>query len=173
MTRALQESTPVLESEVQSLLAKGAGHLSGTTNERGLLQPSIFVPKKGGGMRPVIDLSSINQFVENSHFQMENLSAIKTPLKPGHFTAKLDLKDAYFSVAVHPDSQKFLRFVWKNKAYQFQALPFGLNIAPRVFTRLLKPESKKSEYLNPKRESQKRESQNENPKKVNPNENPK
>ena len=52
---------------------------------------------------------------------------------------KLDLKDSYLSVAVHPESQKFLCFIWENKAYQFQALRFGLNIAPRIFTQLLKP----------------------------------
>ena len=56
-----------------------------------------------------------------------------------HVMTKLDLKDAYLSVPIHADSQKFLRFIWKDKTYQFQALPFGLNIAPRVFTRLLKP----------------------------------
>ena len=52
---------------------------------------------------------------------------------------KLDLKDAYLSVAIHPQSKKFLRFLWQNKAYQFRSLPFGLNIAPSVFTRLMKP----------------------------------
>ena len=51
----------------------------------------------------------------------------------------MDLKDAYLSVAVHPDYQKYLRFVWKNQAFQFKALPFSLNIALRVFTKLLKP----------------------------------
>ena len=34
---------------------------------------------------------------------------------------KLDLKDAYLSVAVHPASQRFLRNILKNKSYQFQA----------------------------------------------------
>ena len=52
---------------------------------------------------------------------------------------KLDLKDAYLTVAINPQSQKFIRFIWKNKAYQFKALPFGLNVAPLVFTKLLKP----------------------------------
>ena len=90
-------------------------------------------------MRPVIDLSSLNNFVESQHFQMENLSSIKTLLKQGDFMTKLDLKDAYLTIAMNPQSQKFLRFIWKGKAYQFKALPFGLNVAPLVFTKLLKP----------------------------------
>ena len=99
----------------------------------------FLVPKKGGGMRPVIDLSSLNNFVESQHFQMENLSSIKTLLKQGDFMTKLNLKDAYLTIAMNPQSQKFLRFIWKGKTYQFKALPFGLNVAPLVFTKLLKP----------------------------------
>ena len=91
-------------------------------------------------MRPVIDLSTLNTFVENNHSQMENLSSIKSLLRPGNFMTKLDLQDAHLTVAINPLSQKFLRFlIWKDKVYQFQALPFELNVAPLVFTKLLKP----------------------------------
>ena len=90
-------------------------------------------------MRPVIDLSTLNQYIEPQHFQMEHLCSIKTLLQQGYYMTKLDLKDAYLSVPIHPDSQKYLRFLWKNKTYQFKALPFGLNIAPMIFTRLMKP----------------------------------
>jgi hypothetical protein len=138
ITRALPESVPILDTEVQSLLEKGAVCQVPQTKDA-FYSRLFLVPKKGGGMRPVIDLSSLNQFIDNTHFQMEHLSAIKSLLKTGHFMTKLDLKDAYLSVPIHPASQKFLRFIWKDKTYQFQALPFGLNIAPRVFTRLLKP----------------------------------
>ena len=77
-------------------------------------------------MRPVLDLSLLNNFIENKHFQLENLSSIKTLLNPGDWMTKLDLRDAYLTVAIDPQSQKFLRFIWKDKIYQFQALPFGL-----------------------------------------------
>ena len=138
ITQVQQGSASTLDNEIQKLLEKGA--LCRVPFTADAFYSRLFlVPKKGGSMRPVIDLSALNQFIENPHFQMEHLSSIKTLLKPGHFMTKLDLKDAYLSVAVHPDCQKYLRFVWKNQAFQFRALPFGLNIAPRVFTRLLKP----------------------------------
>ena len=90
-------------------------------------------------MRPIIDLSPLSRFIDTPHFQMENLATVKSLLRQGHFMTKIDLKDAYFSVAIHPQSQKFLRFLWQNKAFQFCSLPFGLNIAPSLFTRLMKP----------------------------------
>ena len=52
---------------------------------------------------------------------------------------KLDLKDAYLTIPVHPTHQQFLRFQWQQKVYQYTALPFGLASAPRVFTKLMKP----------------------------------
>ena len=89
-------------------------------------------------MRPVIDLSSLNKFIVNEHFQMENLSYLKT-FSPGDFMTNVDLKDAYLSVLVHESSRKFLRFIWKGACYQFKTLPFGLCSAPRIFTKVLKP----------------------------------
>ena len=51
----------------------------------------------------------------------------------------IDLKDAYLSVHVHKSSQTYLCFQWRNRCHAFLGLPFGLNTAPRVFTKLLKP----------------------------------
>ena len=51
-------------------------------------------------------------------------------------TTKLDLSDAYFHIPISLASRKFLRFVWNNKVYQFLAVPFGLAVAPQVFTRV-------------------------------------
>ena len=99
----------------------------------------FLVPKKGDSFRPAIDLSHLNKFIANEHFQMENLTCIKHLLNVNEYMVKLDLKDAYLTVGVHPESQKFLRFVWLGQTYQFLALPFGLNPAPRIFTKLLKP----------------------------------
>ena len=90
-------------------------------------------------MRPVIDLSYLNKFILNEHFQMENLSCLKTLLLKGDFMTNIDLKDAYLSVPVHQSSQKFLRFIWEDTCYQFKALPFGLCSAPKIFTQLMKP----------------------------------
>jgi hypothetical protein len=42
--------------------------------------------------------------------------------------------DAYFHIPISLASWKFLRFVWNNKVYQFLAVPFGLEVAPQVFS---------------------------------------
>ena len=60
-------------------------------------------------------------------------------LQPNDWLGKIDLKDAYFVVPIWEKHQKFLRFVWKDSLMEFACLPFGLALAPRVFTKLMKP----------------------------------
>ena len=48
-------------------------------------------------------------------------------------------RDAYYAVPIHPESRKYLRFQFKGTTYEFRCLPFGLSLAPRVFTRILRP----------------------------------
>ena len=53
--------------------------------------------------------------------------------------ASIDLKDAYYSVPICKDHQKFLKFEWKGVLYQFVCFPNGLGLCPRKFTKLQKP----------------------------------
>ncbi|XP_069610839.1 zinc finger protein 850-like [Ranitomeya imitator] len=57
------------------------------------------------------------------------------------FMAVLDLKDAYYHLLIHAEFQQYLRVVVIMKGcirhFQFTAMPFGLPMAPRVFTKLM------------------------------------
>ena len=70
---------------------------------------------------------------------MDTTKDVSLLLRPGDWAASVDLKDAYFHVAIDHHFHRFLRFGWKNKLYQFLVLPFGLCLAPFVFTALTKP----------------------------------
>ena len=52
--------------------------------------------------------------------------------------ASLDIKDAYYTIPVAEEYQKYLKFMWKGKLYRFCVLPNGLSPCPRLFTKLLK-----------------------------------
>ena len=52
---------------------------------------------------------------------------------------KLDLKDAYNALPIHHSHRSYLMFVYQDRTYEFQCLPFGLSSAPRAFTKTLKP----------------------------------
>ena len=70
---------------------------------------------------------------------MEGIHMLRDLLTPNDFMAKIDLKDAYFTVPIWKGHQKFLRFLWKGTQWEFACLPFGIASTPRVFTKILKP----------------------------------
>ncbi|VDH93964.1 Hypothetical predicted protein [Mytilus galloprovincialis] len=70
---------------------------------------------------------------------METFKSALELVKNKNFFAKLDIKDAYYSLGIKKEDRKFLRFTWKGQLYQFTAMPNGLSPAPRIFTKLLKP----------------------------------
>ena len=69
-------------------------------------------------------------------FTMESPSTVLQSIRKGDWMISIDLQDAYFLVPMHPDSRKYLRFVFAGKVFQFRALCFGLSTAPQVFTRV-------------------------------------
>ena len=53
--------------------------------------------------------------------------------------ASPDLTDAYYSVSISSNSQKYLKFKVGTQLYKFITLLNGLSSAPRIFTKLMKP----------------------------------
>ena len=70
---------------------------------------------------------------------MEGLYLLPALFQTQEWMVKMDLKDAYLQIPIHPDYQHLLTFKWEEKTYKFQCLLFGLSAAPKVFTKLLKP----------------------------------
>ena len=99
----------------------------------------FLVPKSEGRMRPVINLKSLNFWVRPQHFKMEGIHTLREIVAQDDWLAKLDLKDAYFTVPIDQEHRMFLRFVVDQVPYQFTCLPFSLSCAPWAFTKVLKP----------------------------------
>ena len=99
----------------------------------------ICCSKSHGGFRPVFNLKRLNKYIKSEHFKMESIQQVKSLVQQGNFMITIDLKDAYFMIAVHAPLRKFLRFRWDNVLFEFQVVPFGLKTAQRLFTKLMKP----------------------------------
>ena len=127
------ESTAVMKA-VQEFMEKGA--LEQTTTQG--FTSRLFVVEQGEKTRPILDCRPLNRFLTPKHFKMEDLGMLASIIKQGDHMVKIDLKDAYLHVPIHPTHRKYLQICIGGKRYQFKALPFGLNVAPQVFTRVLK-----------------------------------
>lgn len=140
MHHLTMQDVGLVDSEVASMLDKGA--IYNVEDKRafsGFESPLFMTAKKDGGHRPVFNLKDLNAYVEVPHFKMEGLHMLPDLLQEGDYMAKLDLKDAYFSVPVCSEHQRYLQFAWKGRRYRFKVLPFGLAPGPVIFTKVLKP----------------------------------
>ena len=70
---------------------------------------------------------------------METLKTVLNGIQRNSYFTSCDMTDAYFSIPIHNDYKKYLKFIWKNQRYHFNCLCFGIASAPRVFTKVLKP----------------------------------
>jgi len=129
-----------MKGAIQSLISKGAISVVDPCPQQFI--STLFLVEKAAGtgkFRPVINLKALNRFLPREEFQMEGLHTARSLLRKGDYMMKLDLKDAYYAVPIHPESRKYLRFQFKGTIYEFRCLPFGLSLAPRVFIRILRP----------------------------------
>ena len=106
-------------------------------------EPNQFVSgiftrdKKDGNKRMILNLKKFNKIVNYEHFKMETINNVLNIIQPNVYMASIDLKDAFFSVPVHIDHQKFLKFYHKF-LFQFTCMPQGYGPAMRVFTKISK-----------------------------------
>lgn len=78
--------------------------------------PLLPVKKPGtGDYWPVQDLREVNKRVEDIHPTVPNPYNLLSTLPPSHvWYTVLDLKDAFFCMRLHPESQPLFAFEWKN-----------------------------------------------------------
>ena len=128
----------IIDSEINKLLSKKV--IMATTRQDGDFLSSIFTrPKRDGSRRMILNLSKLNDYVNYNHFKMESLSNVTDIIKPNVWMASVDLKDAFYSIPVHPEHQKYFKFCWKGQYFQYVGMPNGYGPAMRIFTKMLKP----------------------------------
>ncbi|XP_069829439.1 uncharacterized protein [Dendropsophus ebraccatus] len=136
------EKHVALSLEVQSLLDKRVLiPVPEAEYGRGFYSTLFLVRKPNGSFRTIINLKPLNKVLSYERFKMESVSSAILNLTQDCYMATLDLKDAYYHIPIHPDHQRFLRVAVKLQDsighFQYQALPFGISQAPRVFTKVM------------------------------------
>ena len=99
----------IIEKEIAKLLQKRVIYKCGRVSDD--FVSSIFTrPKQDGSHRMILNLKRLNQNVEYKHFKMESLLNVLNIIKPNVYMASVDLKDAFYSVPIHEENQKYFKF---------------------------------------------------------------
>ncbi|XP_050958769.1 LOW QUALITY PROTEIN: uncharacterized protein LOC127160164 [Labeo rohita] len=138
MSAAEGKSAQVLEEEIASLLRKRAIRVvPPEDSHQGFYSRYFVIPKRGGGLRPILDLRILNKHLRKYKFKMPTFKTLSHFIREKDWFTSVDLEDAYFHIGIYPSHRKFLRFAYQGTAYEFMTVPFGLSLAPRTFCRCI------------------------------------
>ena len=127
----------IISQEISKLLKKKV--IVQTVVEKGDFFSSVFLrAKKDESYRMILNLKKLNKYIASKHFKMESLQNVLHMVKSGVWMASVDLKDAYYSVPIDKECQKYLKLLWENPL-KFIVMPNGYRPAMRAFTKLMRP----------------------------------
>lgn len=132
-----------VQTAVQELLRKGAVKLLSVeqASRTKCWIPVFTVPKRDSNdFRFITDLRVVNDSFRVPHFQQDTWATVREVLQDKQFKygVKLDLKDMFHHIRMHPHSSRWMRFMVDDTAYEVVAMPFGLKSSPYWCHRLSK-----------------------------------
>ena len=143
-----QDKPSVVTERIVTELHEGRllGPLSSDALHHVHVSPLGLVPKphQPNKYRLIVDLScpdgrSVNDGISSEtcslqYASLDDAVAMIRLMGRGTKLVKVDLKDAYRIIPVHPSDYSVLGIAWKGKTYIDRALPFGLRSAPKIFS---------------------------------------
>lgn len=95
--------------------------------------------------RLVWDGRLLNVNVELDRFKMESATTTASLLRSGDYMFTLDMWSGYHQLRLRKgeidgdplDMRPFTCFEWQGRTYQWQVLPFGLNVAPQRYQKIM------------------------------------
>jgi len=126
-----------VDSEIHALCSSGA-IVECLSKPKGI-SPISVAPKKGKGYRLIVDLRHLNQFCTAPKFAYEDINSVLEQVKPNDYLVTADVKSGFHHVPIQKEYQDFLGISWNSRYYIWRVLPFGLNISPYFFCKVVRP----------------------------------
>ena len=144
-----RQHSEVIRQYVQDQLKKGymAGPFPPAECAHIITSSMAVIPKKAAGKwRVIVDMSSPHGASVNDNLRrdlthvafssVEDAAHLMHHLGPDTILAKLDIKEAYRLIPVHPNDRIFQGIQWQESIYIDCQLLFGLASAPAIFSAL-------------------------------------
>ena len=131
------EEINLIKDEIDKLLTKGI--IEDTCHEKKEFVSPVFIShKSNGGIKLIINLKQLNKKIEYHHFKMDSINTILNLIAKDCLVLSADLKVAYYSVKISENFQRYLKFEFLDKLYNFVCFPNGSVPCPRKFTKITK-----------------------------------
>lgn len=103
--------------------------------------PILLVPKKSTTdtkkWRLVVDFRQLNKKIVADKFPLPRIDDILDQLGRAKYFSTLDLMSGFHQVELDDNSKRYTAFSTTSGHFEFNRLPFGLNISPNSFQRMM------------------------------------
>ncbi|RFU77263.1 reverse transcriptase domain [Trichoderma arundinaceum] len=111
------------------------GYIRVSTSSAGY--PVMFVPKKNGKLRLVIDYRQLNEVTIKDRTPLPLITEIRDRLTKAQWFTALDLKGAYNLIRIKEGHEWKTAFRTRYGLFECLVMPFGLTNAPATFQRMI------------------------------------
>ncbi|KAK9700558.1 Retrotransposon gag protein [Popillia japonica] len=122
-----------LNKIIEDLLTRGI--IRRSTSEYS--SPIVLVAKKPSGIRLCVDYRELNKITIRDNFPLPLIDDQIDRLRGKSVYTRLDLRDAFHHVSIHPNSVKYTSFITHSGQFEYLKMPFGLKNSPASFCRYI------------------------------------
>jgi len=97
----------------------------------------VCVERPGKKVRICIDFRPINAHIPKLSYPCITMDDILAKIKKSSYFSNLDLRSAFHSLVLHPDSREMTAFTFENSQYQFKRACFGISTIPSTFQKIM------------------------------------
>lgn len=97
----------------------------------------VVAKKKSGALRVCVDLRAVNKAIIPDKFPLPTSEELTAQFHGSTVFSKLDLRQGYLQVPLHPSSRNLTAFVTHVGVFRYTRMPFGLSSAPSCFQKIM------------------------------------
>ena len=97
------------------------------------VSPIVPVLKNTGDVRICVDMRRANTAILRENHPLPTMDKLLPKMKSAKYFSKLDIKDAFHQVELHPDSRHITTFITSKGLFRYKRLMFGISCAPEIF----------------------------------------
>ncbi|KAJ8015112.1 hypothetical protein DPEC_G00022770 [Dallia pectoralis] len=97
----------------------------------------VIARKKSGGLRVCVDFRQVNKAVVPDKYPLPTTEELTTNFYGSRVFSKLDLRQGYLQIPLHPESRNLTAFITHTGLYRYTRMPFGLSSAPSCFQKIM------------------------------------
>jgi hypothetical protein len=99
--------------------------------------PTLFVKKANGSLRFCVDFRKLNALTRKDRYPLPLIDETFARLSKARKFTKLDIRQAFHRIRMHPDSEDLTTFRTRYRAHKCKVLPFGLTNGPATYQRYI------------------------------------